>query len=50
MSNVNVINESEQPLSQEQLLDRPVESIDGITPLAPECFSLVGGGSGMLLD
>jgi len=49
MDKINFIVESEQTLSTEQQADRLVESLETITPISPECFSLIGGGSGVIL-
>jgi hypothetical protein len=50
MDKINLIIDFEQSLSQEQQADCAVASLEAIMPLAPECFSLIGGGSGILLD
>jgi hypothetical protein len=49
MDKINFVIESDQTLSNEQQTDRPHESPETITPIAPECFSLIGGGSGIIL-
>jgi hypothetical protein len=41
--------ETEQALSSEQTADQSTDTSDQITPLAPECFGLIGGGSGILV-
>jgi hypothetical protein len=41
--------EDEQALSSEQQSDQSTETRDQITPLAPECFGLIGGGSGIMV-
>ena len=39
----------EENLSVEQSIEQTPDAAEQITPLAPECFGLVGGGSGIFL-
>jgi len=49
MDKITRIIENEETLSTEQQSDHSSDAADRITPLPPECFGLVGGGSGILL-
>ncbi len=49
MDKIMRIIETEEILSTEQQSDDSSDAADQITPLSPECFGLIGGGSGILL-
>ena len=49
MDKITPIIENQETLTAEQWSDLSSEAAEQITPLTPECFGLIGGGSGILL-
>jgi len=48
MDKINFVNDNEQNLASEEQVERPLENSDIVAQLAPESFSLIGGGAGIL--
>jgi hypothetical protein len=48
MDKTNIANDKEQLLACEQSAEQPMEESETVVQLAPECFTLVGGGQGIL--
>jgi hypothetical protein len=49
MDKLTRVIDIEESLSSEQSPEQPSDAAEQITPLTPECFGLVGGGSGIFL-